>query len=153
CGSTFGNVNCRRLYSRVLQPNPSGGNRLSTRKRLVGVVSVASWLMGLGSCSDVVLERRPFTEPEDTVLIVDRDAGSPAGNELSTDAPAVLGVDPTHGPFNGGQSAIIRGNGFTSAARVWLGGQELAPGNVVALDPNRLQVVVPPGPPGPVDVS
>lgn len=107
----------------------------------------------LVACSDAVLERRPFTEPEDTVLIVDLDAGVSREDELSTDENAVLGVDPTHGPFSGGQSALIRGNGFTSSARVWLGGQELPASSVVALDPNRLQVVVPPGAPGPADVS
>jgi hypothetical protein len=100
-----------------------------------------------------VLQRLPQSEPEDTVLIVDGDAGSPDRTELSTDAHAVLGVDPPHGSFRGGQTAIVRGNGFSSAARVWLGSVELSDGDVIALDPNRLQITVPPGEPGPVDVS
>ena len=84
------------------------------------------------------------------------DAGtvSDAANELPpTDPHAVLGVDPPHGPFNGGQLALVRGNGFTSAARVWFGQTEVPKSDVVPIDPGRIQVVVPPGQAGPVDVS
>lgn len=64
----------------------------------------------------------------------------------------VLGIEPPHGPFAGGTLALIRGNGFASDARVWIGGTELGPEAVVAIDAERLQVVVPPGQAGPADV-
>ncbi|MEB2313485.1 MAG: IPT/TIG domain-containing protein [Sorangiineae bacterium] len=94
----------------------------------------------------------------------DDDAGGPgpidvdggpgdASNELPPAAPhAVLGVDPPHGPFNGGQRVTLRGNGFASTVRVWFGGAELPSADVVPIDPGRVQVVAPPGATGPVDV-
>ncbi len=87
---------------------------------------------------------------------IDFDAGtiSDAAGELPpTDPHAVLGVDPPHGPFNGGQLAMVRGNGFTSDARVWFGSTEVPKSDVVPIDPGRVQVVVPPGKAGAVDVS
>lgn len=87
---------------------------------------------------------------------IDFDAGtiSDAAGELPPTAPhAVLGVDPPHGPFNGGQLAMVRGNGFTSQARVWFGQTEVPKSDVVPIDPGRVQVVVPPGKAGAVDVS
>ncbi len=109
--------------------------------------------LALLGCSDRVLERRvaPDTPPE-TVVLIDADAGVER-EPLSTDPHAVLGIDPTHGPFSGGQVATVRGNGFTSAARVWFGDFELSEGDVTALDPARIQVRVPEGAPGPIDVS
>ncbi len=62
---------------------------------------------------------------------------------------AVLAVSPPHGPWRGGQLATLRGNGFSSAARVWIGGVELPASDVLAVDPTRLQVTIPPGEPGP----
>jgi len=83
------------------------------------------------------------------------DAGMP---DTSVDLPpapphAVLGVDPPHGAFAGGNVALIRGNGFTSAARVWFGQIELAKTNVTPIDPQRIQVTVPKGHTGAVDVT
>jgi len=45
---------------------------------------------------------------------------------------------------------LVRGSGFHPDARVWLGGTEVPPGDVVAVDATRLQIVTPPGAPGPV---
>jgi hypothetical protein len=73
--------------------------------------------------------------------------------ELPTADPhAVIGVDPPHGRFAGGQRALVRGNGFSSKARVWFGSAEVGASDVVPVDPTRLQVVVPPGEPGAADV-
>lgn len=88
------------------------------------------------------------------MLIVDVDEGSPRDEQqLSSDPNAVLGVEPNHGPFSGGQLATIRGNGFSSAAVVRFGEEPLPEVDVTALDPNRIQVRVPAGLPGAVDVS
>jgi hypothetical protein len=65
---------------------------------------------------------------------------------------AVLGIDPPHGPFSGGTLAAIRGNGFGGNARVWFGEIEVPAEDVVALDPQRLQVTSPPGPAGAADI-
>lgn len=108
----------------------------------------------LAACSDRVLQRRVEEAPDDTVLIIDVDAGSSGtGRQVSSDPHAVLGVAPTHGPFVGGQLVTIRGNGFSSGARVWFGAVELDEPDVTALDPNRIQVRVPAGEPGAADVS
>lgn len=86
--------------------------------------------------------------------VPDGSGGSDAVTELPpTDPHAVLGVEPTHGPFTGGQTAVVRGNGFTGGIRVWFGEQEVAPSDVQPIDPARVQVLVPPGPAGPVDVT
>ncbi len=77
-----------------------------------------------------------------------------AGVDLGTADPhGLVGVDPSHGPFNGGQVRIVRGNGFTSQLRVWFGSSEVPKQDIVPIDPARAQVVVPPGPAGPVDVK
>jgi hypothetical protein len=84
------------------------------------------------------------------------DATSDASSSISSatgsnDPHAVLGTDPPHGPFNGGQRVIVQGNGFTSDVRVWFGGSEAT--EVIAIDPTRIQVNAPPGDPGAVDVT
>jgi hypothetical protein len=77
-----------------------------------------------------------------------------AAVELGTiDPHAVIGVDPSHGPFNGGQARIVRGNGFAKGLRVWFGSSEVPKSDVIPIDPARAQVIVPPGTPGPVDVK
>lgn len=83
------------------------------------------------------------------------DAGTP---DTSVDLPpaaphAVLAVDPPHGSFAGGNVALVRGNGFTSEARVWFGAAELDKASIVPVDPQRVQVAVPPGHAGAVDVT
>ena len=104
----------------------------------------------------------PFTRQSDR----DRDAGggglnidvdggtSDAADELPPTAPhAVLGVNPPRGAFAGGGLALISGNGFAGNARVWFGDVELDRSEIVPIDPQRIQVTVPPGHTGAVDVS
>jgi hypothetical protein len=97
--------------------------------------------------------------------ITDDDAGT--GPQLSTAPPiadasleltaqdphALIGVDPSHGPFNGGQARIVRGNGFATGLRVWFGPNEIAKNDIIPIDPGRAQVVVPAGAAGPADVK
>src|SRR5450432_2588570 len=102
----------------------------------------------------------PFTR------VTDRDDGgggvginveggtSDASVDLPPTAPhAVLSVDPPHGSFAGGGLALVRGNGFNSNARVWFGDVELDKTAVVPIDPQRIQVTVPAGRAGAVDIS
>ncbi|WP_437931038.1 IPT/TIG domain-containing protein [Sorangium sp. So ce291] len=71
----------------------------------------------------------------------------------SADPHALLGADPTHGPFNGGQRVLLHGNGFSSKVRVWFGDVEVDPSAIVPVDPSRVQVVAPPGAAGPVELT
>ncbi len=84
---------------------------------------------------------------------LDGSSGDSKSELPPTDPHAVLGVDPPHGPWNGGQTAIVRGNGFTSQVRVWFGTSEVASGDIVPVDAQRVQVVVPPGQAGAIDVT
>ncbi|MFO0679724.1 MAG: IPT/TIG domain-containing protein [Polyangiaceae bacterium] len=65
---------------------------------------------------------------------------------------ALLGLTPSHGPWTGGTRTTLRGRGFPSTLRVFVGDAELAATDVVASDPLRAAVVMPEHAPGPVDV-
>ncbi len=81
--------------------------------------------------------------------------GAPdAAQELVTlDPHGLIGVNPSHGSFRGGQARTIRGNGFGAGLRVWFGPNEVPSADVLPVDPARAQVVVPAGTPGPADVK
>ena len=86
------------------------------------------------------------------------EAGVVDAAEVRTDAPApdphsVLGVDPAHGPFTGGQRAVVRGTGFGGDVRIWFGPNQAAASDTVAVSPTQAQVTVPPGAAGPADVT
>ena len=85
---------------------------------------------------------------------VDLDAGAVDDvQDLPDAAPhAVLSVTPNHGPYTGGQTLLIRGNGFASDARVWIGDTRVPADDVVPVDATRIQVTVPEAEPGAVDV-
>jgi hypothetical protein len=70
-----------------------------------------------------------------------------------TDPHGLIGVDPSHGPFNGGQARIVRGNGFGNGLRVWFGSNEVPAKDVLPVDPGRAQVIVPAGTAGTVSVK
>ena len=82
------------------------------------------------------------------------EGGTPdASDELPASAPhAVRGVNPPHGSFAGGGLALISGNGFAGSARVWFGEVELDKAAIVPVDPQRIQVTVPAGHAGAVDI-
>lgn len=104
--------------------------------------------------------------PEMHGSVTDDDGGGPdailleaappsdAGYELpATDPHALVGVDPPHGSFAGGEHRIVRGNGFTSKVRVWFGANEVPSAELVPIDPTRVQVTVPAGVAGAVEVK
>ena len=68
------------------------------------------------------------------------------------DSFAILGLNPSHGPFTGGTRTILGGKGFPSKLRVWIGNTEIDPSAVLASDPTRAAVTTPPGDPGPATV-
>ncbi len=99
----------------------------------------------------------PITQQDEAGAdsFVNVEASGPADASYETpvaDPHAVIGIDPPHGPFSGGQHAVVRGAGFASSARVWLGNVEVPAADVVAADPTRIQISVPAGAPGDVDV-
>lgn len=129
------------------------------RRRLHALVWVGL-LSGVFFASCLARRDKPFTRQTDD------DAGPPdaialdggATPDVSPDAldiapHAVLGIDPPHGPFAGGTLVMIRGNGFESNARVWFGDVEVETASVTPVDPQRIQVVTPPGVTGAVDVT
>lgn len=79
--------------------------------------------------------------------------GGPTFDAGTSDPYAVLGVDPPHGPFTGGQQALVRGKGLGADVRVFFGEVEVDPESMVLVDSTRVQVQTPPGAAGPVDVS
>ncbi len=89
-----------------------------------------------------------------------RDAGPDTGtvdpDDGSVLVPTELSlsrVSPDHGPFSGGTVAILRGSGFTDNAQVRFAAQAVQPADHRLIDTRRLQVVVPAGMVGSVDVS
>lgn len=92
------------------------------------------------------------------------DAGAPPPIDLGGDAGdarldvdlgdpfSITGLAPSHGPFTGGTRATLRGRGFSSTMRVFIGGTEVPASDRFASDPTRAAVVAPPGKPGPADV-
>ena len=71
----------------------------------------------------------------------------------TVDPHSVLGVDPSHGPFTGGQRALIRGTGFGGDLRVWFADNEVPHEEIVTVSPEQAQVSVPSGAAGPADVT
>jgi hypothetical protein len=127
------------------------------RRRLHALAWVGV-LAGVFAASCLARRNDPFKR------ITDDDAGPPDATVLDGSLPdvspdaleiephAVLGVDPPHGPFAGESLVMIRGNGFESNARVWFGEVEVPRSSVTPVDPQRIQVVTPPGAAGAVDV-
>jgi hypothetical protein len=86
------------------------------------------------------------------------DLGGDDGGFFQTDAGlgdpfAIDGLSPSHGPFNGGTRSRIDGRGFSSKLRVFVGGQEIDSASLLASDPTRAAIIIPPGNPGFVDVK
>jgi len=79
----------------------------------------------------------------DTYGAIDLEAGAPY---------AVLGVQPSHGPFSGGTRIEIRGRGFSSRTKVRIGSIDVPAAEIVASDPYHVQAITPAGEPGPADI-
>ncbi|MBL8681151.1 MAG: IPT/TIG domain-containing protein [Myxococcales bacterium] len=66
--------------------------------------------------------------------------------------PVLLAVRPDHGPFNGGNTVLLRGSNFREGMTVRFGEAMVQPRNTRFVDVNRVEVGVPGGMPGVVDV-
>lgn len=82
--------------------------------------------------------------PEDTIDFGDGGFEIDATPDAKvTDPYAIIGADPAHGPFTGGNRVLLRGNGFSSKTRVWFGAVEADAATIVPIDPTRMQINVP----------
>jgi hypothetical protein len=78
---------------------------------------------------------------------------NPEPEAPTPDPHTVIGAEPSHGPFAGGQRVLVHGKGFSSKAKVWFGDVEVDPKTVLPVDPARVQVSAPPGKAGAVDIT
>lgn len=130
-----------------------------SRARPIAAVA-ASLLPGLllassGACFGVgvPLERVVDEGPEEdgTTASTTTGSGTTPPDAGVPDPHGPAGIDPPHGSFAGGLRAVVRGTGFGSGMRVWIG--EAEADDVVVLGPTRVQVTTPPGAPGLADVT
>lgn len=130
--------------------------------RVVGLSSGARAALSialLATLASTGCGRQDGIEFPDADLSVD--AGAPVdGNAPMFSDSAISRTDlsierivPDHGPFTGGNTAILRGSGFTADALVTIGGLEVQGADHELIDSRRLQVVVPAGEVGPADVT
>jgi hypothetical protein len=117
------------------------------------------WLVGaiaLGGCSSLL---KDLLLPD--VEIVDGGAadaglgetGQLPGSSFDTETLMVTGVDPGYGSFLGGNTAVVRGNGFAAGTSVSFGANPVSLDQITLVDSHRLKVIVPSGEPGQVDIS
>ena len=129
-----------------------------TSRRVIAAIVLASaaWAACLPSRPEGDVRRlqdRVDGGEADAVGFID---GSPTIDPVDAggqDPHGVAGVSPPHGPSIGGQRAVVSGTGFSYHPRVWFGGAEVTSTDVVAISSKKLQVNVPPGAPGTVDVA
>ena len=119
-------------------------------------------IAGAGLLVAAIVSCLPGSGP---ALLPAQDAGAPPNTVLGGDAAAVradvdlgdpfaiVGMNPSHGPWTGGTRALMTGRGFTSKLRVFVGGVELPASDIVASDPTKAAILTPPGSPGPADVE
>jgi hypothetical protein len=126
------------------------------RAALLACVAACSTSACSSSNSELGSRRRPVADPEmkpDDFVGPGSLPDTPTSELGPVDPHALLGVNPAHGPFRGGGLAVIRGNGFSSSARVWFGDVEVPRDQVLAARADRLQVDVPAGAPGDVAIT
>jgi len=123
----------------------------------LAALATGAWVTGCLSRADgpfIKQSERGSGGNAGTSSLITDTGGSGGLTDLMPSAPhAVTGVTPSHGVFSGGSQALVSGNGFTSAARVWFGDTELPHTSIVPVSPQRLQVTTPARHAGTVDVA
>ncbi len=121
---------------------------------LLALLSLASVLAAGCNCDP------PPEIPDAEIVLMDsgdgnEDAGPgfPDGSGIGNRDFVLERVIPDRGPFSGGNTVVLRGNGFTGDAQVTFGGRDVQPADHRLIDPRRLAVVVPAGEVGTVDVT
>ncbi len=109
----------------------------------------------------------PTREEGDTRRLYDRsDAGEadgfvtqdggvpPATDSGPPDDPSQLfGVEPSHGRFVGGQRVVVSAASYAAKPRIFFGDAEVPTSDVQPVSKTKVQVIVPPGKAGDVDVA
>jgi hypothetical protein len=111
-------------------------------------------LVALPGCSSLF---KDMFVPDVEILPPD-DAGTDAGGTLpesgfDTTTLMVVGVEPGYGPYSGNQWVVVRGNGFISGSSVLVGDNLISADSTQLEDSHRLKILMPPGDPGPVDIT
>jgi hypothetical protein len=120
--------------------------------RSLGPLGVSAILIA-AACGDPDAIDPPPTVPDGDIVIPDAGPATPDSGGPVMSALALERVVPDHGPFVGGQRAILRGSGFDENAFVWIGGNMVQPADTIMIDSRRLEIVTPAGDPGPADVE
>lgn len=111
-------------------------------------------LVLLGACSDPSLLPAPPQPTPPADAGADAQVGFLDGGRVPL---RLTRLAPDHGPFIGGNAAILRGTGFfgdvnAGEIEVRVGGNLVQPPETELLSPNELRIVLPAGTPGDADV-
>jgi hypothetical protein len=128
---------------------PSFDRRIAAAVALVGGVCVAgACLPGGGPALD------PYVDNIDAAPPTFLDDGSVEAQDVDLGDPfAIVGLNPSHGPFNGGTRTTITGRGFPSDVVVTVGGTTVPQQDILASDPTHAAITTPAGAPGAADVT
>ena len=111
---------------------------------LLAACSISAGEMALPDLGDAALPF-PIEQGDETP-----NSGADGGTEP---VPLTLtAVQPSSGPFSGGNRVTVRGSGFTQDTVLVFDGERIDPAELSLVDSHRLSAVVPPGDPGTVDV-
>ena len=81
----------------------------------------------------------------------DGGGGLDGGTDAPPIGPSLQLPDPDHGPFRGGTTVNLRGQGFRNDDEVFVGGRMAIDKRFI--DSRRMEIVTPPGEPGDADVE
>lgn len=116
-------------------------------------LALAALAFGISGCDDPP----PLVQIPDVGVLdaaATRDANRVFGDSsLAVGALSISRIAPSHGPFTGGTTAVLRGAGFSGEPQVTFGTHDVQPADHRVVDNRRLQVVVPAGEVGTVDVT
>jgi len=125
---------------------------LMTRSLALSLLTVMLSAVALGCSCET---RPPFELPDvgqrDSPIFIDGGPGF-SDSAFSRSDLMITRVVPDHGSFIGGNTAILRGTGFTDSSQVYFGTHAVQPADHLLIDSRRLQVIVPAGEVGIVDV-
>lgn len=115
----------------------------------------AVFLTGIAACAPNDFNRNDGGESDgDSVDVMINGDGPRIRREAAVPmaTPQLLAVRPDHGPFTGGNTAVLRGSNFVDGLVVKFGDAMVQPRFQRVVDSNRIEVGVPSGMPGVVDV-
>ena len=117
------------------------------------LLALFSLVVGGCSCDPTLLQPPPAPSPRVDASVPPDIASGFVDTGIGSERIVVTRVLPNHGPFVGGNSAIVRGAGFSSDAVVTVGSRMVQPAETDVLDANRIAIVLPAGEVGPADVT